>query len=75
MSLAGDTADLGQPRRILIACGCRIAGLMIVAQAGALQETHATAVFLPGKLLAALARGCPAKAVQRACPVALGQHT
>jgi biotin transport system substrate-specific component len=60
---------------ILIVYGCGIAGLMIVAHMGALQAMLATAVFLPGDLVKALAAAFVAKAAEQAYPAALGHRT
>ena len=47
---------------------------MIVAHMGALQAMLATAVFLPGDLVKALAAAFVAKAAEQAYPAALGHR-
>ena len=60
---------------ILVVYGCGIVGLVIVAHMGALQAMLATAVFLPGDLVKAVAAAFLAKAAEQAYPAALGHRT
>lgn len=57
---------------VLVVYGCGIVGLMIVAHMGALQAMLATAVFLPGDLVKALAAAFLARAAEQTYPAALG---
>lgn len=60
---------------ILIVYGCGIVGLMIVAHMGPLQAMLATAVFLPGDLVKALAAAFLAEAAERVYPAAIEHRT
>lgn len=56
---------------VLVVYGCGIVGLVIVAHMGPLQAMLATAVFLPGDLVKALAAAFLAKATEQTYPAAL----